>query len=52
MGKLLAAAIPVGVAYGRIPWRRTWRAVSWAGGLLLVVYGGVNTMVGVPYVEA
>lgn len=43
--KLLAAVIPVGVAYGRIPWPRLWRAVSWAGGLLLVVYGGVNTVV-------
>lgn len=45
VGKLLAASIPVGVAYGRIPWRRFWRAVSWTGGLLLVVYGGVNTMI-------
>lgn len=45
VGKLLAATIPVGVAYGRLHWRRFWRAVSWAGGLLLVVYGGVNTVV-------
>jgi hypothetical protein len=43
--KLLAAAIPVGVAYGRLPWPRFWRAVSWAGGLLLVAYGGINTVV-------
>ncbi len=37
--------IPVGVAYWRVPWPRFWRAVSWVGGLLLVVYGGVNTVV-------
>jgi Protein of unknown function (DUF3995) len=29
--KLLAAAIPIGVAYGRLPWPRVWRAISWAG---------------------
>ncbi|MFD1846476.1 DUF3995 domain-containing protein [Arthrobacter flavus] len=45
VGKLLAATIPVVVAYGRLPWRRFWRAVSWVGGLLLVIYGGVNTVV-------
>jgi hypothetical protein len=45
VGKLLAAAIPVVVAYERMPWQRVWRAVSWAGGLLLVIYGGVNTLV-------
>ena len=43
--KLLAATIPVAVAYGRMPRQRLWRAVSWAGGLLLVVYGGVNMLV-------
>lgn len=45
--KLLGATIPVGVAYGRVPWPRFWRAISWAGGLLLVAYGGVNTVVAV-----
>lgn len=45
VAKLLAATIPVVVAYGRMPWPRFWRAVSWAGGLLLVIYGGVNTAV-------
>jgi hypothetical protein len=43
--KLLAAVIPVGVAYGRVPGRRLWRGVSWVGGLLLVAYGGVNVVV-------
>ncbi|NUT73340.1 DUF3995 domain-containing protein [Pseudarthrobacter sp. C4D7] len=44
-GKLLAATIPVVTAYRRMPWARFWRVVSWAGGLFLVVYGGVNTVV-------
>ena len=44
-GKLLAATIPVVLTYERMPWHRFWRTVSWAGGLLLVVYGGVNTLV-------
>lgn len=43
--KVLAAAIPIGVAYGRIPGARFWRAVSWTGGLLLIAYGGTNTIV-------
>jgi len=43
--KLLAAVVPVAVAYGRVPGRALWRGVSWVGGLLLVVYGGVNAVV-------
>jgi hypothetical protein len=43
--KFQAAMVPIGVAYGKVPWRRFWRPVSWAGGLLLVVYGGINTVV-------
>lgn len=43
--KVLAATIPIGVAYGKVPRERFWRAVSWAGGLLLIAYGGVNTAV-------
>jgi len=43
--KLLGATIPIGVAYGRLPRPRFWGGVSWAGGLLLVAYGGVNTIV-------
>ena len=45
LAKLLAAVLPVAVAYDRIPGRRLWRAVSWVGGSLLVVYGGVNVVV-------
>lgn len=45
MVKLLAAAIPVAIAYDRVPGRRLWRAVGWGGGSLLVVYGGVNVVV-------
>ena len=44
-GKLLGAGIPVGVAYGRVPWPRFWRSVAWAGGSCLVMYGGVNVVV-------
>jgi hypothetical protein len=29
--KLLAATVPIGVAYGKVPWRRFWRAISWGG---------------------
>lgn len=43
--KLLGAVIPVGVAYGQVPWPRLWRGISWAGGLLLVAYGGINSTV-------
>ncbi len=43
--KLLAATVPIGVAYGKVPWRGFWRPISWAGGMLLVVYGGINTVV-------
>jgi len=43
--KVLGATIPIGVAYGRMPRPRFWRGISWAGGLLLVAYGGVNTIV-------
>ncbi len=43
--KLVGATIPVCVSYGRVPWPRMWRGVSWVGGLLLVAYGGVNTVV-------
>ena len=45
--KLLGAVIPIGVAYGRMPWPRLWRGFSWVGGLLLVGYGGVNTVVAI-----
>jgi hypothetical protein len=40
--KLLAATVPIGVAYGKVRWAGFWRAVSWVGGLLLVVYGVIN----------
>ena len=40
--KLLAALVPIGAEYGWIPGRRSWRLVSLAGGVGLVLYGGVN----------
>lgn len=43
--KAAAAVIPIGVAFGRVPWPRFWRVVCWIGGPFLVLYGGVNTAV-------
>jgi len=43
--KLVAAAVPIAVAYGKVRWRRFWRAVSWMGGSVLVIYGGINIVV-------
>lgn len=37
--KLIAAIIPVAAAYGRLPWPAFWQAATWAGGLLLGLYG-------------
>jgi hypothetical protein len=45
LAKLVAALVPLLVAHGRMPWPRVWRGISWAGGLVLVLYGGVNTVV-------
>lgn len=44
--KLLAAATPVAVIYGQVPWPRFWRAVCWIGGMFLVLYGAANTAAG------
>lgn len=44
--KALAALIPVGVARGRLPWTRFWRAACWVAGAFLVLYGAVNVVVG------
>ncbi|GHD52493.1 DUF3995 domain-containing protein [Mycetocola manganoxydans] len=44
--KFLAAIIPVAVAYGRVPGARFWRSISWVGGILLIAYGGLNTILG------
>jgi hypothetical protein len=35
----------VAVAYGRLPWRRFWRTVSWVSGSFLILHGGVNVVV-------
>ena len=42
--KFVGATIPIGVAYGRVSLPRLGRGTSWVGGLLLVAYGGVNTI--------
>ncbi|WP_454083366.1 DUF3995 domain-containing protein [Georgenia sp. Marseille-Q6866] len=43
--KSFAALVPVAVYQGRLSGRRFWRALSWAGGAGLLVYGGVNVVV-------
>ncbi|MCQ1999889.1 DUF3995 domain-containing protein [Arthrobacter zhaoxinii] len=43
--KAAAALIPTASAYGRVPWPGLWRAVSWIGAVVLVLYGGANTVV-------
>lgn len=43
--KLAAAAVPIAAVHGRVSRQTWWRAVSWAGGLFLVAYGGINTAV-------
>lgn len=47
LGKALAALVPVGVAFHRLPWVGFWRVVCGIGGTLLVAYGGVNVVVSV-----
>lgn len=42
--KALAASFPVLNAYGTLPWSGLWRSISWIGGLLLILYGAVNTI--------
>lgn len=43
--KAAAAIIPVAVAHDRLGCPRFWRAVSWAGAVVLIGYGGANTAV-------
>jgi hypothetical protein len=51
LGKLVAAVVPVAVDAGRTTRPALWRGISWAGGSLLVVYGGVNTAVALAVVS-
>lgn len=30
---------------GKVPWPRLWRTISWAGAVLLLLYGGANTAI-------
>ncbi|MCQ1948809.1 DUF3995 domain-containing protein [Arthrobacter sp. zg-Y859] len=43
--KAAAALVPTAAAYGRVPWPGLWRTVSWIGAVVLVLYGGANTVV-------
>ncbi|MDO9355802.1 MAG: DUF3995 domain-containing protein [Solirubrobacteraceae bacterium] len=49
--KLLAAWIPVLVDAGHLRGRAGWRRVSWIGGIALVAYGGLNTLVALAVVS-
>lgn len=44
--KTAAAVVPATMANGRLRREKLWRGLSWAGALLLVLYGGANTVVG------
>ncbi|KAA9394822.1 DUF3995 domain-containing protein [Kocuria coralli] len=44
--KIVAAVVPWLSRGWRGPWRGIVRAVSWAGAVLLILWGGVNTVVG------
>jgi Protein of unknown function (DUF3995) len=46
VAKLVAAITPVLLEYGFIPARRLVRALSWVGGIGLILYGGVITATG------
>jgi Protein of unknown function (DUF3995) len=43
--KATAAIIPMLNASGTLPFARLWRGLSWVGGIFLVLYGGLNTLV-------
>ena len=45
LAKAVGATVPVLVAYNRLPWRRTWRGLSWLGGTVLILYGAINVTV-------
>ncbi|BDP42393.1 hypothetical protein DAETH_23620 [Deinococcus aetherius] len=43
--KAAAAILPVLNGQDRLPWPKLWRGISWVGGVFLILYGGVNTLV-------
>ena len=47
IAKLAAAVIPLLNEYGHMPARRFWRAISWLGGVGLMIYGGVTAAIGI-----
>lgn len=42
--KAAGALVPLAVEAGHLPGRRWWRAASWAGAAVLVLYGTANTV--------
>ena len=45
--KLSAALLPLGVAYGLVPWERFWRTLAWPGAIGLIGYGSLHVVLGV-----
>lgn len=43
--KIAGAVLPVLVESGRVGGRRRWRTLQWAGAVVLIAYGLVNTVV-------
>ncbi|MER7072082.1 DUF3995 domain-containing protein [Terrabacter sp. NPDC000476] len=46
VAKALGGVVPVLATRGRLPRPRVWRALSWAGAAVLVLYGAANVVVG------
>ena len=41
-----AAVVPLLLAYRRLPLEPLWRGVSWVGAIGLIIYGGLNALLG------
>ena len=44
--KVLGGVVPLLATRGRLPRPRVWRALSWGGATVLVLYGAANVIVG------
>ncbi len=45
LAKAAGAVLPWLATRGRAPWPRLWRGLAWPGSVVLVLYGGLNTVV-------
>lgn len=46
LAKLAGGAVPLLNRAGRLPWPGLWLGASWAGAVVLVLYGAANVLVG------